>query len=121
MVGYLFSIENKYEYLDRHVKEQLIQRGPWVDSIWDFDKSKLVKEVNEIYGDRLWGMDCFFIPEDPCELLGQVLTGDLIELEILLDVEDRFGIKISKEEQNKIFDSTYGYFIDFISKQTNSR
>ena len=57
-----------------------------------------MKKVQAILNDYLWNFDPLFIPEDSYLLIGQVLTGDLCEVEALQRIEKDFRLKINPDD-----------------------
>ena len=82
--------------LDKEVKEKLLRRSFTIESAWRNYPQYLetVRKLQQLLNECLWRFDPVFIPEDSYYLLGQMLTGDLCEVDMIMSIEYEFDIDI---------------------------
>ncbi|NCC61999.1 MAG: hypothetical protein EOM12_13910 [Verrucomicrobiae bacterium] len=107
------SIHNDLEI---HVEKRLKRRTCDLDDLWR-DYPELIntaKELQRALKKQLWGFEPVYAPFDSYLLIGQVLTGDLCEVEALMEIEEIFGVKINLEDS--IVQGDMLGIVDYIDK-----
>ncbi len=67
----------------------------------------IAQALQKILGDSCWRFSPVFAPEDDYFIIGQVLTGDLCEIEAVRDVEEKYGVTLFvKRDFHPVLNST---------------
>ncbi len=101
--SWLFSFTmSKYRALDNDVESKLKERKVTIEKAWENypEFIEVVKTLQRLLNEHLWDFYPIFIPEDSYYLLGQMLTDDLCEIEMIMAIEEEFCIEFN----DKLFD-----------------
>ena len=87
---------DKWGVLEREFAQALSERSTSLEDEWSDYPEFLptLRRLQKIFNEHLWLEDVVFIPEDPYCIIGQLVTGDLCEVEAIMAIEEEFGIKI---------------------------
>lgn len=91
---------NKYGALEREFAAELSRRSKSLEVEWkDYPQyHETLHGLQKIFNELLWFADVVFIPDDPYCIIGQLVTGDLCEVEAIMAIEEEFGIEIGGED-----------------------
>ena len=91
---------DKWGILEGEFAEELSKRSRSLEDEWsDFPEFwETLYLLQKIFNKHLWLEDVIFIPEDPYAVIGQLVTGDLCEVEAIMAIEEEFGIKIEETD-----------------------
>jgi hypothetical protein len=97
---------------------QAVKRGPVPEDAWagrSYDPA-IREKLSKIVIDRAYPKGSEFHPDDPFELMMVLRYGDLNECEIMMDIEDAFGIKFTDVITNWLVEKkvTFIQFIQYI-------
>lgn len=100
---------------ERALEQQPLERGPVPESAWEpYHYDLYIRQrIEEIVTDNAYPKGSTFHPLDPVELIFVFRYGDLNEVEIIMDIEEAFGIKIEDEMVGRLIQDRTT-FIDFI-------
>ena len=78
-------------------EEQVSRRGPIPESIWGEDPRRLeaANIVIQQCVDAIGWEHPYFIPDDPFEIVIQLRTGDMCELDAILRIQRAFDVELS--------------------------
>jgi hypothetical protein len=113
-----YFLYDRFAALDSEVKGKLQSRHFSIEEAWrDYpDLIDDAKRIQNLMKENLWGFSPVFIPSDSYWLLGQLLTGDLGELEMIMAIEEEYKIKIPDDYFKE--DITMLNFINYIKGET---
>ena len=104
--------------------KQAIERGPVPESVWDaYDYDmRIRREIESIVTDLAFPKGSTFHPLDPVELMFVLRYGDLNEVQIVMNIEDRLGFAFDDELCNRLIakKTTFIEFIKMIEANSNS-
>lgn len=100
---------------ERKLVQQAVERGPIPESEWEKHQYSrdIRKKLEKIVIDHAFPKKSTFHPLDPFELMMVLRYGDLNEIEIMMAIEDEFGVKMGEELIDWIVKERIT-FIDFI-------
>ncbi len=114
-IGYWRQCNNELRLVN-----QAVERGPVPEEAWEkYTYNKAIrKEIEQIVIERAFPAKSQFHPEDPIELMMVLRYGDLNEWEIMMRIDDRYGIKFTDDLIDWLIDSqvTFIEFIKYIEK-----
>jgi len=116
-VSYLRQLQN-----ERALIRQAVDRGPVPESEWsgrEYDKTIRVK-LEQIVISHAYPKNATFHPEDPFELMIVLRYGDLDEVEIIMDIEDAFGVNFNDELHRRLVNEKMT-FLEFIRHVERNR
>lgn len=80
----------------------------------------VANRVLSVLKNRIWSHDAVFHPEDPWWLIGQVKTGDLVEEEYLMDIEDSLCLPYDPNAIAAVSDMTLAQVIAYFTHRYRS-
>lgn len=103
-----------YGKLEKLFNKELKSRNFSFKEIWSQypDLLEIALGVQRILGEQWYQFMPLFIPQDSYLILGQMITGDLSEVEILLVMEDHF--KVTFPEDSKFYEKTMLQFMEYL-------
>lgn len=116
-----FNLSTRWKKLDIWVKKKLKDReNADFITLWK-EYPELINDAQKLQNilkEQLWSFAPNFIPEDSYILLGQLLTGDLCEIDAIMDIEECF--KISLPDEHTFWDKTISELLKYINDNKNS-
>ena len=93
---------NKWRVLEREFAQKLSARSTSLKDEWrDYPEFwETLQALQTLFNEHLWLEDIVFLPEDPYCIIGQLVTGDLCEVEAIMAIEEEFGIEIGEDDFN---------------------
>jgi hypothetical protein len=106
----------------RSIKRQLEGRSPVPRSVWgDERRADVAEEITARINDAIGWKHPYFIPEDPFRIVIELDTGDLCEVEALMNIEEAFQTDFLEKpfgSEQSVFaaavDMTFSKFVDFV-------
>ena len=100
---------------ERKLVQQAVERGIIPESEWEKHQYSydIRKKLERIVIDHAFPQKSTFHPLDPFELMMVLRYGDLNEIEIMMAIEDEFGVEMGEELIDWILKKKVT-FIDFI-------
>ena len=99
--GWLIALfrRSRFRVLDEHVESALRARCDSLDDAWQEypEYTTIINTLQTLLAEQLWGFAPVFVPKDSYVLLGQILTGDLCEVEMIMAIEEAFQIEIPRD------------------------
>lgn len=82
--------------LDRWVESELKKRTFSIEEGWKNQKHLLpiVLQLRLLFEEHIWLFRPIILPEDRYALVGMLLTGDLNEVEMVMAIQEEFGLKL---------------------------
>lgn len=117
-IGFLY--DSKWDILDDLIRVHLRGRKEDIGEYWmQFpDYLPIVLEVQRILDEYCWGFPPVFSPEDEYLAVGQMLTGDLCEVEAVMAMEEKFRVRIlAKRELHPAFRGSMLDVVSFLDSQ----
>ena len=109
---------------ERRLVQQAVERGPIPESEWEKHQYShdIRKKLERIVIDHAFPPKSTFHPLDPFELMMVLRYGDLNEIEIMMAIEDEFGVEMDEELIDWIVKErvTFIEFIRFLEKAAQS-
>lgn len=103
---------------ERRLVKQAVERGPVPPDAWkDEPHDPAIREkLSQIVIDRAYPKGSEFHPKDPFELVMVLRYGDLNEVEIMMDIEDQYGIEFTEDLTKWLIEekATFIQFIQYI-------
>lgn len=114
IIGWMASYGKQLQ-VEQMLVNQAVERGPVPGSAWaEYEYDFCIrKKIEEIVIENAYPNGSTFHPLDPVELMFVLRYGDLNEMEIVLDLEEAFGIEISDALLTQLIDEKTT-FIQFI-------
>ncbi len=99
----------------RMLVNQAVARGPVPESEWmNYHYNREIRtRLEEIVRRRAYPDEATFHPRDPFELMMVLRYGDLNEIEIMMDIENEFGIEFDDQLTDWVLTAKVS-FIEFI-------
>jgi hypothetical protein len=119
ILGWQFAYARQVR-IECELVNQAIDRGPVPESEWEgytYDSS-IRQTIEEIVVEHAYPKESTFHPLDPIELMFVLRYGDLNEVEILMEIEDRLGFKMDDTLVARVVEDRTT-FIDFIRMVEN--
>ena len=96
----------------------LSQRQPAPKAAWGNDprRATVAEEVVKQCTDAIGWENPLFLPEDPFEIMIQLQTGDMCEIDAIMRIEKVFSVKFSQAEIGKWVENqtSFGDVVDYI-------
>ena len=117
VIGWMIGGSRQYAN-ERRLVRQAIDRGPVPREAWQnkpYD-SEIREKVSKIAIAHAYPNGSEFHPDDPIELMLVLRYGDLNECEMMMDIEDAFGIKFTDELVKHLIEDkvTFLQFIQYL-------
>ncbi|MEX2242443.1 MAG: hypothetical protein WD716_01215 [Fimbriimonadaceae bacterium] len=124
VVGWLGSYSRQLQ-TEHALVSQAVSRGPVPESAWApyVYNDAVRRTIERIVIDNAFPKGSTFHPLDPVELMFVLRYGDLNEVEILMDVEEKLCFKIDDSLIARLIDdhTTFIDFIHLIERTTGGR
>jgi hypothetical protein len=81
------------------LQEQISERGKTHDEDWKTPKHvEVSNRIKEILRGICWEVELDFAPQDPWFIVGECEIGDLSEVEVLMDIEKEFKVRLRSRD-----------------------
>lgn len=113
-----------YEALDRYVTSELKKRNFNIRQVWQGygNYLSIVLDLQRILEKNCWGFPPVFTPDDDYAAIGQILTGDLCEVETLIEIEEKYGVKLIENRKfNPVVEGDMLQIVRFLHEKKYSQ
>jgi len=108
---------DRWQRYRNSLKRQIAERGPISEDAWqDPERLEVARAIERILDDCCWGERFRFHPDDPYVVVGEFEAGDLSEVEALIEIEKKYGIRFNDKEMESFLrtNPTFGQFVDLV-------
>jgi hypothetical protein len=110
---------NRWRPYRRELRNQIEARGAIPNDVWQTGARRAVaRRIEELICEHCWGEAYAFHPNDPWFVIGEIEVGDLSEVELIMAIEEEYGIDLSEQRFPPAF--TFGDMVDLAISSARS-